>query len=281
MPAAWTAADQATLAAAAPELPPHDIRRHSEFWTIACGGGADGLRASLLVVARAVNVGGALRDAAHGGDYHTISAMVPIYDMYNHRNSDPRSAARSKAWHNTFTSATKLGEAFVVGADRDITAGEQLYNSYGIYTPEIFRDYGFVEQLPQRWYIDDDGDDTGSARGEAVRLDWYVVDTPAAAEGGGETAGGAATSNVRTVVWAPGARIWEPARAQKYFAVLTRKLDSLSPLPSKAEQQTHTPHQRLAWSYRTAFESAMRLALAAAVKYAGQADRDAAGREEL
>ena len=68
--------------------------------------------------------------------------------------------------------------------------------------------------------------------------------------------------------------------------MLERKLDSLGPLPPEVEQQAHTPHQRLAWSYRSAFESAMRLAQAAAVKayvqrYAGKADRGAAGREEL
>ena len=33
------------------------------------------------------------------------------------------------------------------------TKGEQTFNSYGDRTPEIYRDYGFLEELPRRWSI--------------------------------------------------------------------------------------------------------------------------------
>ena len=74
--------------------------------------------------------------------------MIPVYDMYNHRNG---------RWHNTVT-ATTTGKDHVTRASRDIAAGEQIYNSYnfckecggrrlGYGTGEIFRDYGFVDQI--------------------------------------------------------------------------------------------------------------------------------------
>ena len=53
-----------------------------------------------------------------------------------------------------------------VTARRDIQPGEQIHNSYNMCdecggrkdsygTGEIFRDYGFVEEFPQRWDLDD------------------------------------------------------------------------------------------------------------------------------
>jgi len=78
--------------------------------------------------------------------------LVPVYDMYNHRNGQ---------WYNTHMKVTR-GENYIVTARRDIQPGEQIYNSYnmcencggrkdGYGTPEIFRDYGFVEEFPQRF----------------------------------------------------------------------------------------------------------------------------------
>ena len=60
----------------------------------------------------------------------------------------------------------KRGRSHEVRASRTIEAGEQLYNSYnlcpecqgryiGYDTPDLFRDYGFVERFPQRWYFDE------------------------------------------------------------------------------------------------------------------------------
>lgn len=82
--------------------------------------------------------------------------LVPVYDMYNHRNGK---------YYNTHMKVVR-GEHYQVTARRDIEAGEQIYNSYnmcdncggrqdGYGTPEIFRDYGFVEEFPQRWNFED------------------------------------------------------------------------------------------------------------------------------
>jgi len=78
--------------------------------------------------------------------------MIPIYDLYNHRNGK---------WHNTHNTVEEHVK-HQISASRTIEAGEEIYNSYNhctncynrymsYATPEIFRDYGFVEQFPQRW----------------------------------------------------------------------------------------------------------------------------------
>jgi spermidine synthase/S-adenosylmethionine/arginine decarboxylase-like enzyme len=82
--------------------------------------------------------------------------LIPVYDMYNHRNGN---------WHNTRMKLNR-GVNHQVSARRDIEPGEQIHNSYNMCdacggrkdsygTPEIFRDYGFVEEFPQRWDFED------------------------------------------------------------------------------------------------------------------------------
>lgn len=78
--------------------------------------------------------------------------LTPVYDMYNHRNGK---------WLNTRPKMIeeKRHEMY---ASRDIEAGQEIYLSYNqcedcfnrhydFGTPEMLRDYGFVEQFPQRW----------------------------------------------------------------------------------------------------------------------------------
>lgn len=76
--------------------------------------------------------------------------------MFNHRNGN---------WTNTET-VVEEGIQHVTVATRDIRKGEQIYISYNMCegcsgrtheygTGEIFRDYGFVEPLPQRFYYTD------------------------------------------------------------------------------------------------------------------------------
>lgn len=82
--------------------------------------------------------------------------MVPVFDMVNHRNGH---------WFNIDSNSAHEGKDITVKATRDIKAGEQLYLSYNecedcdyafTYTGEqIARDYGFVEQYPQRWNLFD------------------------------------------------------------------------------------------------------------------------------
>lgn len=106
-------------------------------WHQGCRGSSDPFEknAAMLVVQRAED-----------------NLMIPFYDLYNHRNGD---------YYNTHTNRVD-GMTYYMTAKRDIAKGEQIYNSYnfcsscggrsGAYgTAEIFRDYGFVEQMPQRW----------------------------------------------------------------------------------------------------------------------------------
>ena len=103
--------------------------------------------------------------------------MVPIYDMANHSN-DPKKL-------NTISYKPKeAGDTFRFVASRKIMPGEQIYNSYNrcnhcsdvpsedcetfsfSRTPDLFVDFGFVEDYPQSWELDpaildssDDSDD--------------------------------------------------------------------------------------------------------------------------
>jgi len=113
--------------------------------------------------------------------------MVPVLDMVNHRNG---------RWTNIESNSAHEGKDIRVYATRDIEAGEQLHISYNectdchiddfsyahTYTlPYIMKDYGFVEQLPQRWnfdsswimfevdeVVDEDGENTG-----ALEVIWF------------------------------------------------------------------------------------------------------------
>jgi spermidine synthase/S-adenosylmethionine/arginine decarboxylase-like enzyme len=113
-----------------------------EDWLDDCRGDPNddlGAKAAMIVVSRADD-----------------DLLVPVYDMYNHRNGK---------WYNSHMTVTR-GVKYEVIARKDIQAGEQIYNSYnmcencggrkdGYGTPELFRDYGFVEDFPQRWHFED------------------------------------------------------------------------------------------------------------------------------
>ena len=90
--------------------------------------------------------------------------MVPILDMYNHRNG--------KSLNVESTSAHDLDSDITAYALRDIKAGEQLQNTYSecmdhdctfgeikyfYNTARIFNDYGFVEFYPRRWPMNAEG----------------------------------------------------------------------------------------------------------------------------
>ena len=86
--------------------------------------------------------------------------LIPAYDAYNHRNGD---------YQNVHANTTENEQVQVV-ASRDIRQGEQLFLSYnmcpqcggrawyGFGTAEMYRDYGFIEWFPQRWYYAGYGD---------------------------------------------------------------------------------------------------------------------------
>jgi len=65
-------------------------------------------------------------------------------------------------WLNTKSDPIREGKSVLVRALRDIAAGEEIYTTYNhcidcesrlenYGTPELLRDYGFVESYPQRW----------------------------------------------------------------------------------------------------------------------------------
>lgn len=80
--------------------------------------------------------------------------MIAIFDMFAHRNDPYRNIDSTQI-------DPYKGQDIIVYAIRDIKQGEQIYNSYNkcaecdgrttYGTPQILRDYGFVEEYPQRW----------------------------------------------------------------------------------------------------------------------------------
>eukprot|EP00633_Aureoumbra_lagunensis_P005730 CAMPEP_0197319530 /NCGR_PEP_ID=MMETSP0891-20130614/55219_1 /TAXON_ID=44058 ORGANISM="Aureoumbra lagunensis, Strain CCMP1510" /NCGR_SAMPLE_ID=MMETSP0891 /ASSEMBLY_ACC=CAM_ASM_000534 /LENGTH=283 /DNA_ID=CAMNT_0042810501 /DNA_START=196 /DNA_END=1047 /DNA_ORIENTATION=+ len=112
------------------QLPPYDYKRHLEWFKTDCRGNLEQYgRALELYIGRGV------------GDPNQGFAMVPIYDLFNHGNANN---------HNTRITYD-FGVNLAMYATNDIKKGEQLFNSYGEGTPELFRDYGFVEPYPQLW----------------------------------------------------------------------------------------------------------------------------------
>lgn len=121
------------------ELPPDEPLVWQNEWVESCGGNDDPLEqyAALALINR-------------GWD----DIMIPLIDMQSHRNGK---------YTNTRHNALHEGNDPILYASRDIKAGEEINTSYNqcghdcggrtdIYgTPEILRDYGFVEQMPQSW----------------------------------------------------------------------------------------------------------------------------------
>ncbi|KAG7339654.1 spermine/spermidine synthase domain containing protein [Nitzschia inconspicua] len=147
LPSAWSKKGkdmlQEMLGGAAQKIPPLEATTWlDDDWIQSCHADPSddiGAHAAMQVVSRADD-----------------DLLIPVYDMYNHRNGK---------WYNTHMKLNR-GVNHVVTARRDIEPGEQIHNSYNMCdecggrrnsygTPEIFRDYGFVEDFPQRWDLDD------------------------------------------------------------------------------------------------------------------------------
>jgi len=78
--------------------------------------------------------------------------LIPIWDMVNHNNG------KVNTEHNSIRNSDRLN----VRASKKILTGEEIFGSYdlcvdcgdtGMYwgATEVLRDYGFVEEYPQRW----------------------------------------------------------------------------------------------------------------------------------
>lgn len=124
------------------ELPPALPFSWLDDWYGDCNGNKDPLEeyAALLVIQRSWD-----------------DLLIPVFDMMSHRNGD---------WWNTGSNPLHEGEPAQVYARRDIQAGEEIYTTYNhcedcgaryetYGTPEILREYGFVEQFPQSWIFHD------------------------------------------------------------------------------------------------------------------------------
>ena len=111
LPSAWSKEGKALLfevLGGVNTLPPkHPYHWISDDWHQGCKGGSDPLEenAAMLVVQRAED-----------------DLMIPLYDMYNHRNGH---------YHNTINHRVD-GKEFYMTASRDIVKGEQIYNSYNL-----------------------------------------------------------------------------------------------------------------------------------------------------
>jgi len=87
--------------------------------------------------------------------------MIPVYDLMSHRNDGfDQQHKNTREVHSVHNADLPVQ----VEASRKIKAGEEIYTSYdscldcgarkhGYGTPEIFRDYGFVEVYPQRFTV--------------------------------------------------------------------------------------------------------------------------------
>jgi len=150
LPSAWSEAGQELLYRVISDkkgnqiFPPEWPFSWIEDYYDDCGGIDDPLEeyAALLVIQRSWD-----------------DLLLPVYDMMSHRNGH---------WLNTESNHVHEGEPVVVWASRDIKAGEEIYTTYNLCadcearyttygTPEILRDYGFVENFPQTWIFHDIG----------------------------------------------------------------------------------------------------------------------------
>ncbi|KAL3810689.1 hypothetical protein ACHAXA_003293 [Cyclostephanos tholiformis] len=176
MPGEWSRAGSNFLASEIlgnGDLPPYEDSWRAKF-DVEWSGGCSGTDATADPIAHDNE-----RRAywlASSRDEDTL--MVPVYDMANHSN-DP-------VLLNTVSyKPARAGDAFLFVSSRDIASGEQIYNSYNrcnacsgmalsgdcetysyARTPDLYVNFGFVEDYPQYWEFDpqhkddDSGDDS-------------------------------------------------------------------------------------------------------------------------
>eukprot|EP00584_Thalassiosira_punctigera_P006537 CAMPEP_0172538212 /NCGR_PEP_ID=MMETSP1067-20121228/9653_1 /TAXON_ID=265564 ORGANISM="Thalassiosira punctigera, Strain Tpunct2005C2" /NCGR_SAMPLE_ID=MMETSP1067 /ASSEMBLY_ACC=CAM_ASM_000444 /LENGTH=415 /DNA_ID=CAMNT_0013323665 /DNA_START=70 /DNA_END=1317 /DNA_ORIENTATION=+ len=165
MPGEWTAAGKEFLAEVLGrgELPPYEETWRETFeetWIEGCSADEDD------------EIGRAAFWLATSRDEDTL--MVPVYDMANHSNDPRRLNTRS-------FKPDAAGDPFRLVASARIPPGEQIFNSYNrcnqcsdvdekscdtfshSRTPDLFANFGFVEDHPQNWEFDPSDDDEDSS----------------------------------------------------------------------------------------------------------------------
>jgi SET domain len=88
--------------------------------------------------------------------------MIPVFDLMSHGNGRLLNTHHDSV--RDTTDGVSVAKSIKVYASRDIKAGEEITTTYnfcancenrfmGYGTPELLRDYGFVESFPQRWFF--------------------------------------------------------------------------------------------------------------------------------
>lgn len=165
LPAVWTPAGQHLLTQVQGDLNMNGVGSYTDGKEIAswiwewfeddCMNSKDDAAGDNATASESLNPYFLALATQRGYDY----AMLPIYDMLNHHNGKNKinTITRPSIFHS---------DGFGVYALRDLQAGEELFYSYhgcpdcgdslsywG--TPEMLRDFGFVEGYPQRFHLKD------------------------------------------------------------------------------------------------------------------------------
>jgi len=192
------------------DLPPGDWTSVHDEYKAKCGNSSDPLvaRSLLLVKSRACAAG-----------------LAPVQDMFNHRESP---FANVELEHVP-------GNYVKVRTIKDIAQGEELYIVYKnghSSAPEIFRDYGFVEQSPSTWFFKATGSKfLFEVMNEAGEVHWPK----------------------------------ESKTTLQTFAMFGQmKLESTMAQQGEKKADVPSPYREMAQSYRDAFSRALRAALAKA-----------------
>eukprot|EP00588_Corethron_pennatum_P030826 CAMPEP_0194327108 /NCGR_PEP_ID=MMETSP0171-20130528/39668_1 /TAXON_ID=218684 /ORGANISM="Corethron pennatum, Strain L29A3" /LENGTH=542 /DNA_ID=CAMNT_0039086945 /DNA_START=32 /DNA_END=1657 /DNA_ORIENTATION=+ len=170
LPSAWSAGGRELLTGILRNhtqgqfLPPEEVDEYIDpDWYEECGGSASPHEAAAAawVVSR-------------GAD----GVMMPVYDMMRHRNAPYANTEDANVRH--------ASKPIRVRTTKTVQAGEELFQSLNMCkgcvnrwetfgTPELFRNYGFVEELPQRWLFP--YQDFGFEVGEDLEVSW-IWDPP-------------------------------------------------------------------------------------------------------
>jgi hypothetical protein len=260
LPFAWPAEVQARLRALlGTNLPPLELG-HRHAWWVRCGGAYDASNgdalsdmALQLAVARAAAIRNWSPPSGAADERATWLTLLPLYDLYNHRNG---------AWHNTRVVGS-VGQPLQMFAYRRISAGEELYLTYGSGSDRLFDDYGFVEELPQRWAFRTIPHPASQQASPLTSEPKGVVTFDVDASDASALASAGEPPRVLKVTWRSGV----PSHAQR--SALARELGELQArmnalVASSASERVADERLDLAWRYAEAMERALSAAVTAA-----------------
>jgi len=142
-------------------LPPAEPDDWFDYWYEECKGGRADLDVVELVVTRSWD-----------------GIMMPIFDIMRHRNKPYYNADLTDAHHESEPIKVSTTQIIEAGSELFLSVNmcgecEELLDEFG--TPEILRDRGFVEQLPQRWFFEEY--ELGFEVKENFEVSW-IIDPP-------------------------------------------------------------------------------------------------------